>query len=196
MDCLRPVPPDDRELIEAFCLNGDRQAFEQLITRYLGQIDRNLIILFRGNVEDAADARQEVLVKLYRGLDRFRFKSSFSTYLYRLTRNTAIDLLRKKGRERKHQQTVESGLALVALNEADSNPLHDILKTEKRERILRGIMKLGTEDRNILYLKDGEGLSLAEISKITGKPLGTLKSRLHRVRKKAANLLEELLDEE
>lgn len=194
MDSRGLEPVSDSRLIRAFTERGDRPAFETLVRRHMGLIDRNLILLFRGDLEDAADARQEVLVKLYRSLHRFRFRSSFTTYLYRLVRNTAIDILRKKGRERSRMDAAREELALVGPSEDDSDPIKTILRTEKRKMILDGIMRLKRDDRHILYLKDGEGLSLAEISRITGKPIGTLKSRLHRVRRKAAAHLEELID--
>ena len=91
----------DEELARRFVATADHGTFVALVERHLPAVRRLLAGLFNGVAEDIEDAQQEILATLYVGMDRFRFQSSFRTYFYRLCRNTAIDMLRRKGRERR-----------------------------------------------------------------------------------------------
>ena len=87
---------DDEILIKRFTGSGDRLAFQVLVERHIGSLRKFLFTLFRGCREDIEDAEQEILMSLFMGLTNFKFRSSFKTYFYRLSKNRAIDILRKK----------------------------------------------------------------------------------------------------
>jgi RNA polymerase sigma-70 factor (ECF subfamily) len=134
-----------------------------------------------------ADAEQEILVGLWTGLERFRFASSFRTYLYRFCRNKAIDLLRREGRHRRRIEAVRREAATAV--PAD---LGDALEREERRMLLdRALGTLDPDERMLVVMKDVEEMGIEEISAAMGLPGGTVKSRLHRVRAKLARCLGE-----
>ena len=175
---------DDLTLIEQFLHSADRQAFVTLIERHRPGIRRLLYSLFVGHREDMEDAEQEILLSLYQDLHRFRGSSSFKTYLYRYSRNRAIDMLRKKGRERRALQSLygeePSGI---------THPEEMVLLRESRQEILDILFRMEEEERTLILLKDVEELSIREVSEIMKLPEGTVKSRLHRTRERLANKL-------
>jgi RNA polymerase sigma-70 factor (ECF subfamily) len=157
----------------------------ELVERYLPRVRRLLAALLNGSAEDMADAEQEILAGLWVGLDRFRFASSFRTYLYRFCRNKAIDLLRREGR---HRRRVEAARE-AAVTAAVANPGDGLEGEERLRRVGRALGTLAPDERAIVVMKDVEGMSVEEISAAMGLPGGTVKSRLHRVRRKLAQSL-------
>ncbi len=147
-------------------------------------IRRLLYGLFNGNREDMEDAEQEILLALFQTLPRFKGKSSFKTFLYRLCRNKAIDMLRKKGRE-KHLLRFYA----VETSPDAGNPETMVMKQESGREIIKRFRELNREERTLLILKDVEDLSIKELGRIMEVPPGTVKSRLHRTREKMADLL-------
>ena len=118
----------------------------ELVERHLPRIRRLLAALLNGSAEDMADAEQEILVGLWVGLDRFRFASSFRTFLYRFCRNKAIDLLRREGRHRRRGEA--AARAAVTAVPADPADPGDGLEREV-ERILRQAMDAELQVRMI-----------------------------------------------
>ena len=179
------VLEEDRLLIARFVHANDQRAFVTLIKRHIGTIRRLLYSLFRGHRADMEDAEQEVLLGLYQNLHRFRGASSFRTYLFRFTRNKAIDLIRKKERQRR----ITTRLAACLPDPVPPDPEERILQDESRREILDLLFEISEKERTLLLLKDVEGLSISEIGKIMGVPEGTIKSRLHRTRGRLAELM-------
>jgi len=179
------VQISDEVCILKFCRLRDEAAFNCLINRYSQSISRILYTVLQGSQEDIEDVKQEVLLALYKNLDMFSFKSSFSTYLFRMTRNKAIDFIRKKKR---HIMIMEKSHIHSELIDKNS-PESLYINKEDKKYILKVILGLSEKDRSIIMLKDVENLSLDEIARIFNKPVGTIKSRLHRARKKAAEKL-------
>ncbi len=142
--------------------------------------------IFKGNVEDVEDARQEILIELYTKARNFRFHSSFKTYLYRIARNRAIDILRKKGRDRAKIAKLKD---YQMVREA-RDPQEIALEMDRRENVLAALFKLKEEERTMLIARDVEGLSLNEIAEVYGIPLGTVKSKLHRARDRIIGYLD------
>ncbi|OHD69657.1 MAG: hypothetical protein A2177_10080 [Spirochaetes bacterium RBG_13_68_11] len=134
-----------------------------------------------------ADAEQEILVGLWVGLDRFRFASSFRTYLYRFCRNKAIDLLRREGR---HRRRVEAARGAAATT-VPADPGEGLEREERRIRVHRALGTLAADERMLVVMKDVEGMSIEDISAAMKLPSGTVKSRLHRAREKLARCLGE-----
>ena len=178
------VLEEDQLLIARFVHANDQGAFVALVERYLGTIRRLLCTLFRGNRQDMEDAEQEVLLGLFQSLHRFRGASSFRTYLFRFVRNKAIDLIRKKERERR---IVRRAASLPDPSPPD--PEETIIQSESRREVLDMLFTISEKERTLILLKDVEGFSIAEIGQIMGVPEGTIKSRLHRTRGRLAELL-------
>ena len=171
-------------------MERDRDAFMELVGRHLPRIRRLLAALLNGAAEDMADAEQEILAGLWTGIERFRFASSFRTWLYRFCRNRAIDLLRREGRHRRRGEA--AARAAVTAAPADSADPDEGLEREQRRACVReALATLSADDRMLVVMKDVEDLGIAEIAATTGLPEGTVKSRLHRAREKLARRLGE-----
>jgi len=181
----------DEALVRRFTASADHGSFIALMERYLPVMRRLLAGLFNGSAEDVEDAEQEVMAALYAGLPGFRFQSSFRTFLYRLCRNTAIDMLRAKGRERKRMEAAgrETLVRTGERGEAAFDPDTRLVQEETRKALLRALGSLGPEERLLVILKESEGLAVEEIAQIFSVPPGTVKSRLHRSREKLAKFL-------
>ncbi len=175
--------PDDDELIRRFVADGDRSAFEALVRRHVPLVRRLLYGLFRGHREDMEDAEQEVILALFRSLAGFRFGSRFSTFLFRVVRNRSIDLIRKRERERR-------SIARFARESADApHPEEVALAAVSRGEAMALLGALRIEERTVVLLREVEGLSIEEIARSLGLPRGTVKSRLHRARRRIERAL-------
>ena len=170
---------DDHEVIRA-CLEGSSESFAVLVKRHE---ERAFWAAYRvvGDAEAARDVAQEAFVRVWRALERFDFSMAFTTWLYRITVNLAIDHLRRNKRHRGVDIDVfKDGLADESASRA---PEHDETARELATRV-RGV--LGTLDekyRTVLALRDLEGLSSKQISDITGITHATVRWRLHVARK-------------
>ena len=180
-----PIPPTDDELIRRFLREGDSRSFGLLVERHRSSVRRLLWVMLGGAREEIEDAEQEVLLALYRGLASFRFQSSFRTYLLSLARHRALDALRRLGRRRREEQT----LRLLAPSAAD--PQERVQERLLAEQVLAGFRLLPVAERELLLLRDVEGLSMRELASTLGLPSGTAKSKLHRARIRLARILGE-----
>ncbi len=172
--------------------NGDQTAFAQLVTAYEGKI-YNLAYRYLGNQEDAMDASQEVFLRMFRFLEGFQEDSSFSTWLYRIGINVCKDLLSKK--TRRAEQPLE-----YPDEESDSRPAEvpddrydpeKIMESAELRRTLSdAIAQLPAPQREMILLRDVQGLSYEEIGEALCLESGTVKSRLFRARE---NLRKKLL---
>ena len=158
----------DDDHIEAFCATGDRRHFEFIVMRHLGLIRRLLFSLLHGNHVDMQDAEQKVLLRLFVSLPRYAGASAFSTYLTRLIRNTAIDEIRKHQR---HRKIAERVLAFPPEPTHHDEPLKALVEEQERADVISALDRLKTDERFVLYMKDAEGWSLAEISEALAKPI-------------------------
>jgi RNA polymerase sigma-70 factor (ECF subfamily) len=147
--------------------------------------------LFNGLPEDIEDAQQEVLCALYTGMAGFRFQSSFRTFLYRVCRNTAIDMLRRKGRERRRvEASAREARALAgARGELVFDPDEEMARGDYTRAVREALSSLNPEERMMIVLKESEGMRVEEIAQALSIPAGTAKSRLHRIRNKLARRL-------
>ena len=164
---------------------GDAAAFEALVTAHEKMV-YNLVYRMVGNTEDAQDISQEVFLKAYRYLARFNRQASFSTWIYQIAVNTAIDELRR----RKGKET----LSLEEEYEGDKKNFHkqyaspgpnveeQVLEKEGLHSLKQAVFALPEEQKTVVILRDMEGFSYEEIARITGTALGTVKSRLARGR--------------
>lgn len=156
--------------------NGDREAFGALVEQYRDNVYR-LAYRMCGNEYDADEAAQEAFVAAWRALPNFRGDAKFSTWLYRLTTNAAIDVMR---REKRHQ-TVGDGEMVDLADDADS-PQETVERTEQQEAVQKALATLSEEYREVLLLRYMEELDYAEIAEVLKLPSGTVKSRINRAK--------------
>ncbi len=174
----------EEELIKK-AAQGDQDAFAQLLELHQNKV-YGLALRLVNSPEDAMDLTQETFFNAWRGLPNFHFESKFSTWLYRLTTNAAIDFLRREKRRR--------GLAVVPLSTEDDpdrvsdipdrrfTPQDELERKEFQEAVSRGLGKLSDEHRQVLVLRELNGLSYGEIAQVLGIEEGTVKSRIYRAR--------------
>ena len=155
---------------------GDREAFGGLVEQYRDNVYR-LAYRMCGNAYDADEAAQEAFVAAWRALPNFRGDAKFSTWLYRLTTNAAIDVMR---REKRHQ-TVGDGEMVDVADDADS-PQETVERTEQQEAVQKALSTLSEEYREVLLLRYMEELDYAEIAEVLQLPSGTVKSRINRAK--------------
>lgn len=185
---------EEQQLIAAAC-QGDESAFETLIHLYEKRVFA-LTLRICGNPDDAAEAAQEAFLSAWQGLSHFRGASSFSTWLYRLTSNACIDLLRREKKRRavsgqSLDDTSRLSSQLQFINLPDSSPSPQKLAEQKelREQINTGLQKLPLEQRQALILREIHQLSYDEISQVLQVDLGTIKSRISRGRQNLRRFL-------
>ncbi|MCG8555951.1 MAG: RNA polymerase sigma factor, partial [Proteobacteria bacterium] len=135
----------------------------------------------------ADDLAQEALVKAYRSLRSYRFRSSFSTWLFRITRNVCIDAARSRAAKEKARQT--SLRASRACDELAVQPDAQLAREQDRQRLWKALNRLPGEFRSVILLSDVEGMSHDEIAAIERIAVGTVKSRLSRGRRRLRELL-------
>lgn len=174
----------DAELIQAAQAN-DHAAFETLVRRYSERAYRAAYRVVRDQ-QAAEEVLQEALIKAYRALPRFEARSSFYTWLYRITVNLALDR-RRRG---KRAPAVEWDDAIAheidprsTLSEP-ADPEVASLRLEVRELVAEGIQNLPDGQREVLLLREVDGLSYEEIAETMQISKGTVMSRLHYARKK------------
>lgn len=173
----------EQELVAA-ARRGDKNAFGQLVADNQAMV-YSLAYRMTGHADDAEDLAQEAFLNAWRGLDKFRGQSSFSTWLYRLTSNACVDFLRKKKRRGELSMTLEEdGEEEKQADIADErwSPQEEVERQETREAVRQGLAALSPDHREVLLLRELEGLSYREIGQRLGLEEGTVKSRIARGR--------------
>ncbi len=167
------------------------RSYEELVSRHAQRV-YSLVYRVVGDWQEAEDISQEVFLKVYHGLPKFDQQALFSTWLYRIATNSALDALEKEKRHRHHTVHVDTrpgaqhvthendGLARMASPEA--NPEELALRSELRACINRVLQQLDREHARVLLLRDFENLSYDEISKMVQAGLSAVKMRIHRAR--------------
>lgn len=172
-------------------LGGDANAFETLVLEYEKNV-YNIALRMTGNSEDAADMTQEAFIKAYNSLQSFRGDSKFSVWLYRIVSNVCLDFLRSKNRRPTVSLSVEDDDGEDAqLDVADESQSPELLLDRKltRDSVRRGLDSLPLDYRQILLLREIQGLSYDEIAQALSLEVGTVKSRIFRARKRLCTFL-------
>lgn len=173
---------EDFQLIKR-AQQGDQLAFEQLVYRYDRQVI-NIAMSFRNSEDDAKDIYQEVFIRVFRGLKKFRFKSEFSTWLFRITTNVCITYKTKKSRNT-HQSLNEQ----VSMDEdevrtkadfieADSSVQDETEMNENQYYINKALEKLPAQQKMAFTLKYFDGYKIKEIADMMQCAEGTVKRYL------------------
>ena len=172
-------------------LDGDVNAYEHLVKAYEKNV-YNLSLRMTGNSEDAYDMSQEAFIKAYNSLHSFRGDSKFSVWLYRIVSNVCLDFLRSRNRKATVSLSMENDDGEeVELDIADeaSSPQLLLDRSLTRDAVRRGLQSLPPDHREILLLREIQGLSYDEIASALGLEVGTVKSRIFRARKKLCAFL-------
>lgn len=179
---------DEQKLI-SLAQKGDQAAFEQLLDHYQKPVYHQALRLV-GNPEDAADVTQEVFLKVWKHLPSFRGESSFSTWLYRLTDNAALDLIRREKKRRGDSSLDDEEGALTLPADPAPTPHQAIEQKELHQAVAEGLAQLSEEHRQVLVMREINGLSYEQIGSILDLSPGTVKSRIARARISLAKFLQ------
>ena len=181
--------PEDT-LLAFKAADGDEEAFEKLVRKY-EKLVCSCIYQTVSNTEDTLDIAQETFLKVYRNISSFKGESSFSSWLYRVAKNCALDFLRKKKPSSMSlDSTDEDGATIdVADTDAKNDPEKTALKNEASAVLYNAMQKLSEEHRQMITLRDINGNTYEEIAGILGLEAGTVKSRLFRAREALRKIL-------
>ncbi|MFV0526509.1 MAG: RNA polymerase sigma factor [Acidimicrobiales bacterium] len=179
---LLPIESSDDILTKRAC-EGDRAALDQLLRRHYDRI-HTICLRIAGNPADAADACQEALLAVVRGLPRFDGRSAFSTWSYRVATNACLDEMRRKNRRpRPVEEVHETGPA------RDDRPVGDLVAD--RMTVDAALAELPDIFRWPVVLRDMVGMDYAEIGAALDLPPGTVRSRIARGRRHLADRLDD-----
>ncbi len=191
---------DDLTLVKRV-RGGDQRAFKLLVERYQRKVYAVALGMLK-NREDAMDVSQEAFVKVYKYLDHFKGDSSFYTWLYRITVNVCIDVLRKRagggGEAVEYDESVPMDLSEANIGalgtRLGTNPQKSALRRELAEKIQEALAQVPEKHRAILLLREVEGMSYEDLSRTLEIPKGTVMSRLFHARAKVQKILSEYLE--
>lgn len=185
----------DQQVLEA-CRRGDEGAFDLLVERHHRRIFR-LCVRLLGDEDAALDAAQEAFVKAWRALARFEGGSLFTTWLTRIAINQCRNEQRRRstlkhGRPLSLDAPAPGSEAPRSALLASSGPsaLEGLSTAELAQAAGAALARLETDDREVLLLRDVEGLSYEEVAEVLDIPVGTVRSRLHRARAELRRRLE------
>jgi len=172
------VTPTDEDLVAAF-QGGEKTAFDLLVGRWERKI-QGVIFRVVGGREDARDVAQEVFLKVYRGLADFKKEARFSSWLYQIALNASRDRLRRR-RGRSYVSLDEAG-EVVELRSASParSPLELVEAQDLSRTVSTAVEALPEEQREVIVLKEFQGLTFVEIADILSVPVSTVKTRLYR----------------
>lgn len=161
---------------------GDVDAFDELILKYRERI-YSVVYNLTANREDASDLTQDAFIKAFQSVGRFKGKSSFFTWLYRIALNTTLTHLRKNklrrffSFEKMNDEDHSAGFIDALVTDSDSDK--SALMNELQEKLNDAFQKLSIKHRTVITLYEIDGLSHKEIADIVGTSVGTVRSRLH-----------------
>jgi RNA polymerase sigma-70 factor (ECF subfamily) len=187
------IEDPDLELVLAVQA-GDGAAYRGLVERYQGRVFAIIYGMVR-NREDARDLAQDAFVKAFKSIGNFRRDAKFTTWLTRISMNVAIDHLRRQKLRR--TEVYDEGIAsrdsdgVISLSHHRHDPRRDLERKRLNARIFQALDELPEDQRQVIVLREMEGLSYREIAEIMEIPEGTVMSRLFYARKKMRDALTE-----
>ena len=176
--------------------DGEVEAFDALVKKYRQSLF-SVVYNMTSNREDASDITQEVFIKAFQSIGRFRGQASFYTWLYRIAVNTSITFVKKSRRQRfvnyeTIDETVASEEILASLTAKNKTEKGAIL-SELQEKLNDSLQKLSPKHRIVVILHDIEGMSHKSIAKIIKTSTGTVRSRLHYAKRELQAYLKDYL---
>ncbi len=175
--------PDEKAIIRR-CLDGDSDSYSVLVDRYKTMV-YNLAYRMVGDEDTAKDLSQESFIAAYAGLERFRFGSKFSSWLYSIVLNKCRDHLKLA------KDSVSTDEIAEILPDSRTSPEEDAAASQSRDVLQQALDALPEEYREVLILKHIEELDYEEISAVTGAGIAALKVRAHRGREMLRKILEQ-----
>ena len=177
-------------MVEEQCVaqarGGDASAFEELVRMYEAPVYRMALRMCGGRAEDAQEVAQEAFLAAWRGLPRFRGQCRFSSWLYKLTANAAVDHLRREKRRPAAVPLENAG------EPADPHtPQEELERRELHRAVQQALDRLTPEHREVLLLRQMQGLSYQEIGAALSLEEGTVKSRISRAKRQLRTILAE-----
>ncbi len=195
LEASRLDPNDDARLV-ALAQGGDMRSYDALVTRHRGKIYA-MIRNMTHHEADAWDLAQEVFIKAWQGLPHYEAKARFSTWLYRITHNVVYDWSRKRKLDSAGEFNDEifdqhriDPAALTAPGVAEA-PDEAMARSELRVKLAAVLAKLSPEHREVVLLKDVQGLAYKEIADVMASSIGTVMSRLFYARQKLQSMLQD-----
>ena len=174
---------NDAELVER-TKAGDNRGFDELVRRYRDRVYRLSSKILR-HEDDAAEALQDAFLSAYRGLAKFKSESTFSTWLYRIATNASLMKLRRRRDSHVSYEQSQGGDAdaePLAIPDASTQPLEELLDSEAREVLGREVDLLPANEKEVFVLRDIMEQSNADVAQELGLTVAAVKSRLHRAR--------------
>jgi RNA polymerase sigma-70 factor, ECF subfamily len=171
----------DRDLV-ATAVGGVEGSFEEIVRRYQRPISAYVYRMV-GNYESALDLTQEIFIKVYNSLARYRAEFKFSTWIFKIAHNSAVDHLRRSAtRELSLINGSENDQFELPVESGILSPEQESERRERRVEIESVIRALPANYRELVILRHSQDLTYEEIVEVTGLPLGTVKNRLFRAR--------------
>ena len=161
------------------CRQGDDLAWEALVRHYQGRVYAVACSYMR-NAEEARDVAQDIFVRVYERLGSFHGDQAFLPWLLRLSRNVCIDALRR--RKSRPRATDDLGDASVQIASEAPTPEETAVGDSEGDLLYRAMDRMSDSDREILMLREIQGLKVEEIATLLNVPVGTVKSRCNRAR--------------
>ncbi len=180
---------DEQELVR-LARDGDRDAFSRLVERYMRRAYYVALGLV-GSHEDALDLSQEAFARAYRARRRLDPRLPFYAWLYQIVRRLCFNFNRDRKLRRTRLEEASHWLVEQASARAGRDPAEQAERAVRIRRVRAAIEGLGDRDREILVLKEFEGLRYREIAALLGIPIGTVMSRLYSARRRLAEAMEE-----
>jgi len=182
---------EDDALLVRRAQAGDAEAFGRLVERYMRRAYYSALGLV-GSREDALDLSQEAFARAFRARRTIDPDRPFYAWLYQILRRLCFNFLRDRKSHWSKLQVAGSWLAEEAMDRfSDMDPARVLEREEARRRVAAGIEQLPAREREVLVLKEFEGLKYREIADLLGIPIGTVMSRLYSARQRLAEVLEE-----
>lgn len=171
------------------CQGRDKSAMATLVVQYQHWV-YNIAYGLLGHHEDAEDVAQDVFLSVWQNINKFQFKSQFSTWLYKIVKNKCLNLIDQRKRRKTEPMEIDDSQPWVPLDNV--TPEHEAIQSERTQILHNALDRLKESYRTILILRELRELSYEEIAEILNCTLGRVKSRLHEARKALRTELERI----
>jgi RNA polymerase sigma-70 factor (ECF subfamily) len=196
LELTQDAPASDNSLVRDF-ISGDDMAFAQLVARYKDSLT-NYLSMMIGDYDTAVDLSQEAFLRVYRNINRYSNLYQFSTWIYRIATNLAIDEIRYRKRRGRvfyknvlgNRKSAEKSGHEFEVTDIRRGPRDEILRKESGRILGDAIRSLPGKYRTAFIMKEVEKLPYETIAKVLNCSAGTIKSRLHRARELLQRKLE------